>query len=144
MPSSAGWAVIPNPQQVIEDRVKNGLSMLDLQQVAADLGYQSAVARITMQQVTKLQAPVVVRIVKHDFKHFVVLRGILEDRVFLADPIRGNIRIPVSEFQDQWNGMALFLGKEGFGLPKDHPLAIRTVPPVQPEMQAARRSQFWP
>jgi predicted double-glycine peptidase len=134
-----------NPKAAIEDRVKNGLSMLDLQQVSADLGYQSAVARITLKQALELKAPVVVRLVKHDFKHFVVFRGIVDDRVFLADPIRGNLRMSLAQFQKQWNGVALFLGKEGFGLPDDHPLAVRAVSPVQHELEAARRSLFpWP
>jgi predicted double-glycine peptidase len=132
----------PNSQKLIEDRMKNGLSLLDLQQVAADLGYQSAVAKITLEQVRKLKAPVVVRIIKNDFKHFVVLRGIVEDRVFLADPIRGHLRMSEEEFVKQWNGVALFLGKEGFGLPKDHPLTIRNQSPVQHELQAARRAVF--
>jgi predicted double-glycine peptidase len=133
----------PQAQAVIQDRIQNGLSLLDLQQVAADLGYQSAVARITMEQTANLRAPVVVRIIKNDFKHFVVLRGIVEDRVYLADPIRGQVRMPVQEFVRQWNGVALFLGKAGFGLPKEYPLAIRATPPVQHELQAARRAQFW-
>jgi predicted double-glycine peptidase len=135
----------PNPKSAIEDRIKNGLSMLDLQQVAADMVNPWAVARITLKQTLELKAPVIVRLVKHDFKHFVVLRGIVEDRVFLADPIRGTLRMSMAEFHKQWNGVALFLGKEGFGLPQDHPLALRVVSPVQHELQAARRSLFpWP
>jgi predicted double-glycine peptidase len=135
----------PGTKNQVEDRVKNGLSMLDLQQAAADLGYQSAVAKITLEQTRKLEAPVVVRIIKNDFKHFVVLRGIVDEHAFLADPIRGNIRIREAEFLRQWNYVALFLGKEGFGLPKDHPLALHVSLPVAVEREQARRALFpWP
>ena len=35
-------------------------------------------------------------------EHFAVLRGVRGDRVYLADPSRGNIRMPVYAFLDTW------------------------------------------
>jgi uncharacterized protein len=86
-----------------------------------------------------LQAPVIVRLIKDDFKHFVVYRGVIEDRIYLADPIRGNERVRAEDFAKQWNGVALILGKSGFGLPTDHKLAVRRPELFRPELQAARR-----
>ncbi|MCH7727308.1 MAG: hypothetical protein IH991_12630, partial [Planctomycetes bacterium] len=74
--------------------------------------------------------------------HFVVLRGTVEDRVYLADPSRGTIRLSIYDFLDQWSGEALFLGKRGFGLPKDFPLAIKSQAPVRNELEIARRWLF--
>lgn len=124
----------------IKDRQDNGLSMDDLFAVADKLGYQAAVVNLKAEKLKELEAPILVRIIKDDYKHFVVVRGVVEDRVWLADPIRGNMRVPVGQFLDQWNGVALFVGKEGFGLPKEHGLAIHRPDNPRPELQSARRS----
>lgn len=126
------------PEQV-RDRQTNGLSMNDLFKTAKQMGYLGTVYRLPVKKIPELPAPVIVRIEKHGFKHFVVLRGAVEDRIFLADPVRGNIRVPIREFLDQWSGEALILGKRGFGLPKQYPLAIRAKPPIQQELNMARR-----
>jgi predicted double-glycine peptidase len=126
----------------IEDRQENGLSMDDLFRAAKDRGYLATVYDLELEKLPELEAPIIVRIEEEDYKHFVVVRGVVEDRVFLADPIRGNVRVPVEAFAKQWSGEALFLGKKGFGVPKDHGLAVRRVPPVRNEIQAARRSLY--
>lgn len=123
----------------LEDRRDNGLSMDDLFKAAKRLNYQATVYELELEKLKELQAPIIVRTIKDDYKHFVVLRGVQEDRVWLADPIRGNHRIPVAEFVQQWNGVALFLGKEGFGLPKQHLLALPDAQ-YRPELRAAQRS----
>lgn len=127
----------------IKDRQDNGLSMDDLFMASEKLGYQAAVARLPTEKLDELEAPVIVRIIKDDYKHFVVVRGVVEDRIWLADPIRGNVRMPVDEFLTQWNGVALFLGKEGFGLPKAHGLSVRDHgrPELQPVRQALSRGR---
>ena len=131
-----------NPQEEVRDRVANGFSMLDLLNAAKDMNYLGAVVRIPISKLAESKAPVIVRIVKFEYKHFVVVRGIHDDTVYLADPIRGNIRISIQEFMDQWSGESLFLGKAGFGLPEDHPLAISKVGPARPELDLARQALY--
>jgi predicted double-glycine peptidase len=140
------------PKEVLADRIQNGLSMLDLIYAARDLGYVAQAAKLPLSKLQKSKAPFIVRIEKNQFKHFVVVRGIREDRVYLADPIRGNIRLSVADFMDQWNGptqrasgqepAALFLGKRGFGNPADHPMRVKNESPVLHELQAARQMLF--
>lgn len=130
------------PQEELKDRFDNGFSMLDLLNAGKDLGYQGAVVRLKLQKLSESQAPVIVRIEKFEYKHFVVVRGIYDRTVFLADPIRGNIRLSVQEFMQQWSGEALFLGKAGFGLPKDHPLALDKSIPARPELEVARQALY--
>lgn len=131
-----------DPKAELEDRVKNGLSMLDLLYAAKDLGYLGAVVRIEFDKLSKTPAPVIVRIEKFGYKHFVVFRGVVADRVFLADPIRGNVRLPAAEFLRQWSGEALFLGKSGFGLPTEHPLAVRVRGDPCPERDIAHQAML--
>jgi predicted double-glycine peptidase len=131
-----------NPQAELKDRIENGFSMLDLLNASKDLGYLGAVVRIPIAKLAQSQAPVIVRIEKYGYKHFVVFRGIHDDTVYLADPIRGNVRLSVQEFLDQWSGESLFLGKTGFGLPEDFPMALRVRGPARPELQVARQALF--
>ncbi len=131
-----------NPQAELKDRIENGFSMLDLLNASKDLGYLGAVVRIPIAKLADSQAPVIVRIEKYDYKHFVVFRGIHDDTVYLADPIRGNVRVSIQEFLEQWSGESLFLGKTGFGLPKDYPMALRTHGPARPELDVARQALF--
>lgn len=132
----------PDPKAELEDRIKQGFSMYDLFLVSKELGYQAAVVRLPIDKLAKLPAPTLVRIEKMGYKHFVVVRGIHDNTVYLADPARGNIRMSSDEFLKQWSGEVLVLGKAGFGLPKDHPLALKVEGPARPELQIAREALY--
>ncbi|MGF1615289.1 MAG: C39 family peptidase [Gammaproteobacteria bacterium] len=125
-----------------EERKKKGLSLLDLKRYAERRGYQTAGVELELSSLPQLTGPVLVYLETDGYKHFAILRGVREDRVLLADPWRGNVRMPTSRFADEWPGIALVLGKEDFGTPSDHPLAIDTSSPLRPELQAARRSLY--
>ncbi|MGA2031632.1 MAG: cysteine peptidase family C39 domain-containing protein [Thermoguttaceae bacterium] len=128
------------PEQ-LQDRVKNGLSMTDLRKAAVAQGYMASVGRLTLEKLIAVRVPVIVCIKPGKQEHFVVLRGTLGDRVFLADPIRGNIRIALCEFGQQWVDQAvLVVAKPGTDLPAHSPLRIEPHWPVQPELQVARRA----
>ena len=84
------------------ERERTGFSLLDLQRVAQARGYNADGFRIEPDQLAMLGGPVIVFIEPRGYKHFAVLRGIRGDRVFLADPSRGNIRMPMYAFLDSW------------------------------------------
>jgi hypothetical protein len=50
--------------------------------------------------------------------------------------------LSADEFLKQWSGEVLVLGKAGFGLPKEHPLALRVEGPARPELEVARQAMF--
>ncbi len=81
---------------------KEGFSLLDLQRVARSRGYKAQGFKISADDLPKLGGPVIVFIEPHGYKHFAVLKGIRGDRVYLADPSRGNIRLPAYRFLDSW------------------------------------------
>ncbi|HVG53066.1 MAG TPA: C39 family peptidase [Vicinamibacterales bacterium] len=83
-------------------RRATGFSLLDLQQVAQARGYNAQGFRLDPEQLARLGAPVIVFIEPRGYKHFAVLRGVRDGRVYLADPSRGNIRMPVHTFLDGW------------------------------------------
>jgi predicted double-glycine peptidase len=84
------------------DRRRTGFSLLDLQRVAQARDYMAEGFRLTPAQLSMLDAPVIVFIEPRGYRHFAVLRGIRGDRVYLADPSRGNIRMPAYTFLDSW------------------------------------------
>jgi hypothetical protein len=124
-------------------RRKEGFSLLDLQRVAQARGYKAQGFRLEPQYLAKLGGPVIVFIEPRGYKHFAVLRGVKGDRVYLADPSRGNIRMPAYSFLDSWlgeNGKGIiFVIEPKEGLPdRDFPLRLSVDGLPQPEILTAR------
>jgi predicted double-glycine peptidase len=81
---------------------RNGLSLFDLQQLAQKRGHQAQGFRIHRDQLVHLSYPVIVFIRPHGHPHFAVFKGVRGDRVHLADPSLGNVRMPLYRFLDMW------------------------------------------
>lgn len=122
----------------MDDRIRTGFSMLDLKQAAERLGYDAEGVVLPQEAVGKLQGPVIVLLRREKINHFVVLKGAVAGRAFLADPVRGHLRVPLHDFFKEWQGEALVLGREGFGLPLNHPLSIPRAAEAAPEYEAVR------
>jgi len=90
-----------------EERVENGLAMADLRKVAVKAGYQAVVGKLTFEKLGESKVPLVVGIIVNEYDHFVVYRGTDGIHVYLADPIRGNLRIPSQVFVKQWQKNAV-------------------------------------
>lgn len=91
-------------------RRDKGFSLLDLQRVAAGRGYRTQGFRIRPADLPKLAGPVIVYIEPMGYPHFAVLRGVDGDRVHLADPSQGNMRLPLYRFLERWidpNGLGV-------------------------------------
>jgi uncharacterized protein len=115
-----------------------GYSLLDLQRAARLKGYQAAGFKLTVEQLTQLAAPVIVFVQPMGYKHFAVLRGVDRGRVFLADPVRGNLRMSLGRFLAEWDGIIFVLGKAGEADLTTYPLALPRPDYVQPELQPLR------
>lgn len=107
-----------------DQRTLTGYSLLDLKNAASVKGYDAAGYRLSFEQLRQLASPVIVYVVPLGYKHFAVLRGVVGDRVWLADPSRGNLRMSVSRFMNEWGGVAFVLGKAGESDIGLHPLSI--------------------
>ena len=89
----------PEQRQLLTEK---GLSLLDLQRVAALRGHQSQGFRLGADQLTRLSRPVIVYVRPQGYPHFAVLKGVRGDRAYLADPSLGNVRLPLYRFLDMW------------------------------------------
>ncbi len=95
----------------INDIVKKGYSLLELKQAAEKQGYLTAMYKLQISHLGQLQGPVLIYIERHGLKHFAVFKKISGDRVYLADPARGNIRMSIYRFEKEWPGYILAIGK---------------------------------
>ena len=111
-----------------EERKKkslSGFSLLDLKQVALHKGYRAAGFKISQNQLVRLAAPVIVLVEVEGYKHFAVMKGVSWRRVHLADPARGNLRMSLERFLDEWSGIIFVLGIKGEEHLKEYPLALK-------------------
>ena len=127
------------------DRRRTGFSLLDMQRVARTQGYEAEGFRLEPKQLSMIDGPVIVYIEPRGYKHFAVLSGVRGDRVYLADPSLGNIRMPLHAFLDRWlqddnKGIVFAVEPKSGGSGSLNTLA-RTLPldgRTRPEVIAAR------
>jgi hypothetical protein len=119
--------------------IAEGLSLLDLQRVATLRGHRAEGYRVGPEILAKINRPVIVYIEPYGYRHFAVMRGIKGDRVFLADPARGNVRMPIWRFLDMWQdangeGVVFLVGLRG-----ESSLVLSADADPQPELFGVRQ-----
>jgi hypothetical protein len=122
---------------------ETGFSLLHLQRVAQAREFNAQGFRLEPDQLAMLAGPVIVFIEPRGYQHFAVLRGLRGDRVYLADPSRGNIRMPVYKFLESWvqdDGQGIiFVVEPTTGLPESPtPLTLAAEGLPQPEIMTVR------
>ena len=101
---------LENPMLV---RLRQGFSLLDLKRFVDDRGYNGVgLGRLTLEHLVE-RAPMIVPINNYGYQHFVVFRGVLGNRVLLADPAFGNRTMLISKFENAWLNFA-DVGHVGF------------------------------
>jgi predicted double-glycine peptidase len=87
---------------------KEGFSLLELKRYAEELGYVSNGYRLDgVQRLAQLPVPVIGLVNVRGYNHFVVIKGVMEEQVYLADPAFGNSTRPLNGFDREWNGIIL-------------------------------------
>lgn len=87
--------ILKDKNETEKEKIKEkGYSLLNLQNGSTKLGYKAIWKKVAPKYLPMIKQPVVLLIgLKSEFPHFVVLKGIRDGEAYLADPIRGNIRI---------------------------------------------------
>jgi len=116
--------ILKDKDEITKQAIKEtGYSLLNLQNGSTALGYRAMWRKIVPQYLPMIKQPVVVLIgLKSEFPHFVVLKGVREGKAYLADPIRGNIRIDyqkliaegISDKYPSWYVMATQTPRKGW------------------------------
>jgi predicted double-glycine peptidase len=98
-----------NLQKVIK---RKGFSLLDLKRYAQSRGYNVTGYKMDLTFLKDLDKPVLVPIKVKNYKHFVVVREVVGNRVFIADPTFGNMTVKIYRFIRIW--------QDGVGLVIEH------------------------
>jgi predicted double-glycine peptidase len=109
-----------------------GFSMLDMKQYLDALGLKSDGFRMTLHKFSKIGVPGITMINTKGYNHFVVVKGIKDNKVLVADPALGTRVIPREDFSQQWNGAILAaresirIARQNFNEPHDWRVDIKS------------------
>lgn len=84
---------------------RRGFSLLDLKHYVQTLGYRGVGYRIGLNALSDVRVPTIVLLDIRGYRHFVVLRRVLNGRYYLADPALGNRVMNRAAFAKAWNGI---------------------------------------
>lgn len=112
-----------------------GLSLLQLKILAEKRGFKAAGYQMELANLFDFDKPMLLHVISEGKGHYVAFRGIYKDRIFLADPAVGNVRMSLENFSKIWTGKALAIEER-----KGKKLKLAFEPPVfaQPELLTVR------
>lgn len=96
-----------NPEETAKIS-EGGFSMLELKRYAESTGLVAGGFRArNAEELRSLRAPAIVLVTNRGYSHFVVVRRVVGNEVFIADPAFGNRVEPLSQFARSWNKVFL-------------------------------------
>ena len=96
-----------------QDRIqKLGFSLLDMKKYLGSIGYVADGYRISLKDLQEAAVPAIALIQIGSYKHFVVIKGVVGDRVLVGDPAQGLRSYSSNEFQKFWNGIAFLIHEQ--------------------------------
>lgn len=118
-----------NPVQV---RSRGGFSLLDLKHFAQARGYTAeGFSGVTIEELAEEKTSVITPIRLKGFDHFVVVKGVVGDRVVLVDPGFGNMTMKTNRFAEIWKNGIMFVvhpPDERMAVPKNVTAQSRLLP----------------
>ena len=100
---AAMMRVVAHPAEVL----KSGFSMLDMKAFVETLGLHAVGFEVNMAAMRRLRIPVIVLLEVDGYSHFVVVKKVDRDLVFISDPALGNRALDVDVFARSWQGLVL-------------------------------------
>jgi predicted double-glycine peptidase len=102
---------IKHPELV---QIQEGFSLLDLKRYVQAHGFKGeGLGQLDLNDLIE-NAPIMVPVDALGYNHFVIFRGVMGDRVLLADPAWGNRTMTVAKFQRMWLDYGNSMGHVGF------------------------------
>lgn len=93
---------------------EKGFSLLDMKRYVEAVGMSGEGYKVGFDALRDLKIPGIVLISIRGYKHFVVLRKVTGETVFVADPALGNRVMTRGEFERAWNGVVFVVVGEGY------------------------------
>ena len=89
---------------------KEGTNFYKIQVAAKEIGLISKGYKIdNIDKLNELEKPFISQIVKNNYKHFVVVYKIKNNKITIMDPAKGMIKLTTDEFNNIWTGYILVI-----------------------------------
>lgn len=88
---------------------REGFSMLDMKRYLESYGFSADGYVATLDIVEKLAVPAIVLLRENGYNHFVVIKGLRDQRVLLGDPSLGTRAVTRAQFDAMWVSHMLFV-----------------------------------
>lgn len=88
---------------------KEGFSLLDIKRFLEARGFRADGFLLPLDKLEGARLPAIVLIAEKGYRHFVVIKGIRDDRVLIGDPASGTRAIPRNSFESMWINKLLFV-----------------------------------
>ncbi|WP_083330815.1 C39 family peptidase [Halofilum ochraceum] len=93
---------------------KQGFSLLDLKNFVEGIGMRGRGYRVAADTLGDIKIPTIALVDIEGYRHFVVVRQVEGERVFVGDPALGNRTMALEDFVDAWNGIVFAVIGPGF------------------------------
>jgi hypothetical protein len=95
-------------------QIREGFSLLDLKRYVKAHGFKGeGYGQLEFDDLIE-KAPIMVPVDALGYNHFVIFRGVIGDRVLVADPAWGNRTMTVDKFKRMWLDYGKSMGHVGF------------------------------
>lgn len=88
---------------------REGFSMLDMKRYLEAQGYRADGFNVSLDDLTTAGIPAIALIVDNGYYHFVVIKGMRDNKLLLGDPAVGLRVIPRERFEASWPNRILFV-----------------------------------
>lgn len=86
-----------------------GFSLLDMKRYLESVGYQADGFEVPLQKLAETRVPAIALVRENGYNHFVVIKGLREDKVLIGDPSSGGRVMTRVEFERAWQEKILFV-----------------------------------
>jgi predicted double-glycine peptidase len=121
---------------------REGFSLLDMKRYLAQHGFIADGYLQPLHKLAQAGYPAIVRIVENGYLHFVVIKGVDDERVLLGDPAGGTRALRRDAFDAMWPYKLLFVIHNWPGQPQFNLQADWSTVPRAPLGEAINRSSL--
>ncbi len=88
---------------------RDGFSLFDMKRYLENHGFQADGFEAPLDKLASAGIPAIVLINENGYNHFVVVKGLRDDRVLIGDPSGGTRALPQAAFEALWTNGILFV-----------------------------------
>ena len=94
-----------DPQRIRSE----GFSLLDMKQFLQSQGFEADGFEQPLDKLLEARVPAIALINESGYRHFVVIKGMRDDRILIGDPANGTRAVTRASFEASWQSRLLFV-----------------------------------